>query len=248
MSNKKWIIIFGVVVVIIFITFVIGISKNDVLYSSTTESEKIQDEYESLNGKLSVDNKEYPKVDIANNNIKYTNIDKVLELLYGGDGDAVVYIGYAECVYCRNAIQVLVDTAKKSDLEEVYYLDISDVWDIRVIDDDGSVKVVKEADPKYYTLLDELLAEYIEDDIPEDYMVEDYILKDKDGNDVNTGVKRLKVPTVLFIVNGEVASSNVGTLFSQEDPYVELDKDQVFGLSEIYSYGIRDVISGLNDG
>ncbi len=56
------------------------------------------------------------------------------------------------------------------------------------------------------------------------------------------------MPTVLFIVNGEVASSNVGTLFSQEDPYVELDKDQVFGLSEIYSYGIRDVISGLNDG
>ena len=52
-------------------------------------------------------------------------------------------------------------------------------------------------------------------------------------------------PLVLFVVNGDVVSYNKGTLFSQTDPYVELDNDQKFGLSEIYKYGINDVLTSI---
>ena len=52
-------------------------------------------------------------------------------------------------------------------------------------------------------------------------------------------------PLVLFISNGKVVSYNKGTLFSQDDPYVELDDSQVEGLSEIYRYGINDVLNSM---
>ena len=59
--------------------------------------------------------------------------------------------------------------------------------------------------------------------------------------------EKIYSPLVIFIVDGNIVSYQKGTLFSQEDPYVELDKSQVDGLSEIYRYGIQDVINGLND-
>lgn len=57
--------------------------------------------------------------------------------------------------------------------------------------------------------------------------------------------KELYVPLVIFIADGHVVSYNKGTLFSQEDPYTPLDESQVQGLSEIYRYGIRDVINAI---
>lgn len=59
-------------------------------------------------------------------------------------------------------------------------------------------------------------------------------------------VKKIYSPLVLFVVNGEVVSYNKGTLFSQEDPYTKLDESQISGLSEIYKYGINDVITSIN--
>ena len=34
----------------------------------------------------------------------------------------VIYIGYPECIYCRVAVQVLLDTAKGTKLDNIYYL------------------------------------------------------------------------------------------------------------------------------
>ena len=53
------------------------------------------------------------------------------------------------------------------------------------------------------------------------------------------------VDLVLFVVDGQIVSYNIGTLFSQENPYIPLDDSQVQGLSEIYRYGINDVLSSI---
>lgn len=65
------------------------------------------------------------------------------------------------------------------------------------------------------------------------------ILGDKFLNDEN----KIYAPLVIFVVDGSIVSHNKGTLFSHEDPYMELDKYQIEGLSEIYKYGIRDVLN-----
>jgi len=77
--------------------------------------------------------------------------------------------------------------------------------------------------------------------------LEKYVFIDDEGKEVGTKEKRVITPLVLFVVNGDIVSFNVGTLFSQEDPYVPLNQEQVDGLSGIYSYGFKDVLNGLNN-
>ena len=67
-------------------------------------------------------------------------------------------------------------------------------------------------------------------------------LIDKLRDDFITDDNKILSPLVIFVVDGEVVSHNKGTLFSQEDPYIELDDSQIEGLKEIYSYGINDVL------
>jgi len=229
---------------ILFLTgiIVIGIlilKTNDTISISDGDGALFVSEYESLNNELVDGEKKYPKVNITFKDIKYINVDELLTKLTKGsgmDGTFAVYIGYAECIYCRSAIQVLVDTARESKIDKIYYLDISEIWDIKEINFNGDVIVKQEANPRYWDLVNRLGDEFFED----------YILYDKDGNEINMKEKRIISPLVLFVVDGYVISYNAGTLFSQTDPYTPLDDDQIRGLSEIYGYGLRDVVEGIN--
>ena len=232
--NKKY-LVFGIIgfIIILIVVFIIKDDNYIVLFDD--DSSMFKNEYEELNDKENADGKIYPSVKINNNNIKYIDLNGILNIL--DNGTAAIYIGYAECIYCRSAVQVLVDTAKKSELDHIYYLDISNIWDVVELDDNGNIITVQNAQAGYDKLLEELGDEY----------TEEYILKDKDNNDISVNERRVSVPLVIFVANGDIVSSNVGTLFSQTDPYTPLDDDQVKGLSEIYSYGIRDVVNTLND-
>lgn len=232
-TKKFFIIILLTIILIIFNS----IRYNNILYTLGSDNSQFKEEYESLNDDRSVEGKQYPEVNLNLNfnEIKYLNIEEVLDILYNGTG--VIYIGYAECIYCRSAIQVLTDTAKDLELEVIYYLDINKVWGKKELDENNNVITVEEASPSYDKLLERLGEEY----------TEPYILKSSNGDDIETEAKRPKIPLVLFVVDGNIVSSNVGTLFSQEDPYQALDDDQIKGLSEIYSYGIKDVLEGLQN-
>ena len=206
-KNKKklWLLIGGSIIIILLIVFLILYLNSSSRTNGIVnfDGRKIAKEYESLNNKDSEDGKKYPTVNIPSNNImKYSSSEEILNIFDDGS-DAVVYFGYATCLYCRTAIQVLYDTAKNTELDVIYYLD------------------VYEKDTKYDELLNVLGDELVEN---------------------IDGKKNIISPLVIFIVNGSIASYNQGTLFSQYDPYVELDNSQVDGLSEIYRYGINDVL------
>ena len=64
---------------------------------------------------------------------------------------------------------------------------------------------------------------------------------------VENDVEVIYSPLVLFIANGKIVSYHKGTLFSQYSPYSELDQSQIDGLSEIFKYGIQDVINGMKN-
>lgn len=228
-KKNKYIIV-GIGILVLIIIFLIIRTNKYNLNVSLSDEEKFKDDYESLNNLESSDDRVYPTVNISYDNIKYVSIDEALDILDKDTG--VIYIGYPECIYCRVAVQVLLDTAKGTKLDNIYYLDISDVWDIKELDKNNKVVTKKEANDKYNKLLDEL----------GDLYLVDYKLKDKKGNEVDVGEKRVNVPTVIFVVNGDIVSGNVGTLFSQDDPYEKLNDDQIKGLSEIYNYGINDVL------
>lgn len=235
-NNKLNVITFiGVIVVILIVLFFVFFSDNNgvgSLFSEASDSVKFEDEYEDLNNKTVDGDKKYPKVKLPSNNlIKYSTIEEVLNI-FNNKEDAVVYFGYSTCLYCRNAIQVLLDTAVDTELDELLYIDIEDYWDVKELDANNNIITTKEPHVKYYELLNVL----------GDELITDYVLLNSNGEEVKTGDKRIQYPLVIFIADGSVVSYNIGTLFSQDDPFVEMDDSQVEGLSKIYRYGIMDVV------
>ena len=221
-----------IIVIVIFISSK-GTKAEGIFTAKNADGIKFADEYESLNNQEIEAGKKYPKVKIPNDNIiKYATIKEVNDV-FKTNGDAVVYFGYSTCLYCRNAIQILIDKAHESELDVLYYIDAEEVWDEYKLDSQNQILKTKEANSDYYEMLD-LLGEEL---------TYDYKLTTSDEKEIATGVKRIEVPLVIFITNGKVSSYNKGTLFSQEDPLVEMDESQKNGLGEIYYYGIRDVVS-----
>lgn len=210
LNNKRNLKIF-ILVIVIICTIILLLSINNKGFNislSGGDSAKIKREYASLNNEKNEEKKEYPKVDISRNNkFQYTNINEIINV-FNNKKDAVIYFGYASCVYCRTAIQILDDTAKDTEIDKILYLDVENKID------------------GYDKLFD--------------------VLDDRFINTENND-KKVYSPLVLFVVDGKIVSYHKGTLFSQDDPFKELDKSQIAGLSEIYKYGIQDVIKGLKN-
>ena len=203
-DKKK--LIFGVFVLGIVIFIVVILLTGNSTYS-LSDGALFKNEYEKLNNVASEDGKKYPMVIVPDNNkMKYTSYDEVIDI-FNNNGDAVVYLGYPTCLYCRTAVQVLLNSSQNMDIDNILYLNI------------------EKKHERYNELLDLLGDDFVS-------------IEDND--------KKIYSPLVIFIVDGNIVSYQKGTLFSQEDPYVELDKSQIDGLSEIYKYGIQDVINGLN--
>jgi len=202
--------VFAIVIFLVVATIISNEDRDELLSNVSEEETKFKEEYEVLNIAKTPDGREYPKVKIpSDNKIKYTSVAEIINIMENG-GNAVVYFGESTCLYCRSAVQVLIDTAKTTDLEVIYYLQHDEVD----IDDD------------YNKLMD---------------MMGDYYLSVNEETDE----KRITIPLVIFIADGNIVSSNIGTLFSQTDPLTPLDDSQIAGLSEIYLYGIKDVL-GIN--
>lgn len=218
----------NVLMVIICIFSISACSFNE---NKISDSQKFKEEYENYNGKIGSSGKEYLKLDIEEDNIiKYTSINEIIEILESGTG--VIYLGFPECPWCRNIVPVLLNAGNNTDLDKIYYLNMSDVRDKMELDENNNIITTEEASEGYHELLAKL-----------DSILSDYILKDSDGNEYNTGEKRIYVPTVLFIRKGQIVDYHFDTVDSQTDPYVALDEEQELELYNIYLAGIHKVLN-----
>lgn len=196
-----------------------------------SDAVKFKKEYESLNGEISASGKKYLDVSIDKRNIvKYASIDEVNSIIKSGTG--VIYFGYPQCPWCRNAVPCLLEAADSTSLDKIYYLNMYDVRDALEVDDNGNIITKVEAKEGYMELLNNLSS-----------ILDDYIIKDKNGNEVNTGEKRLYVPTVVFVLDGEIIDYYVDTLPTQTDPYVALTEDEKNELINIYKEKILEVLN-----
>lgn len=170
--------------------------------------------------------KEY-KESIPNNNLyKYVSQFDVLELLDSGTG--ILYLGYSESPWCKRIVSVLNEAAFANDISKIYYYDIKNDRDSLSLNEDGEVNV----DTKSTNFYNELLKKF-------KGFTEDYILLDKDGNQVDTGKERIYVPFVAFIRNGKIVFVHSDIVESYTDTSKELTKDQWDELYNIYEKGIK---------
>lgn len=204
--------------------------------SNKTDALKFKEEYESLNDVVIEGTKyKYPSVEILKDNaVKYVTSEELLEVLDEGTG--AVYFGYPNCPWCRSAVPVLIEAADEVGLETIYYLNVKDERDEIKVKEDGSLEVVKEGTEGYKKLLKRL-----------DSVLLDYTLTDIHGNEVSANEKRIYVPLVVFIKDGEIVGYHLDTVASQKNPFEPLNEEQKNELMDTYINLMHKVVSNVCD-
>lgn len=202
----------------------------------TTEDDaiKFKKEYEELNDTKNPSGKTYPKVEISESNpVKYSNAKEIIKVLDSGTG--IIYLGYPKCPWCRNAVPILMQAASDLGIEKVYYMNMYDERDEYGVED-GELVLKKSGTDQYKQLLKAL-----------DEVLDDYVVEDEDGKEYETGEKRIYVPYVIFVRDGEIVGIHDDTVESQKDPYVALTEKQKEELYDIYTDYIHKVLDDICD-
>jgi len=222
---KKFILLF---VVLFAITGCSFFEKSDAVL--------FKEEYEKLNGEVSSSSKIYPRVEIPKDNpVVYTSALDI-QALMNEKKSGVIYFGYPDCPWCRNALPVLLEVLKDEGVSVLYYQNMKEERDMKEISDQGDIVTTKEG-TKNYQLLLELL-----DDILDEYTVT------KDGKEISLGEKRIYVPLVVFIKDGKIIGSHLDTVSSQTDPYRSLNEDEKKELYQIYLKFVQEMSSCAKEG
>lgn len=220
---KKNVIILSVIVVIALVIAILFFLLNN---KGMSDGERFKQEYEELNDS-------HLEVNIDSDNmIKYISLEEAIDIIKNDTG--VIYFGYPSCPWCRNAVPVLLDAASSTSLDTIYYVNAYNIRDVKEIDEDGNIVTTNEGDRLYDDLLEVL------DDI-----LDPYTITDDNGEVIDLGEKRLYVPMVLFVKDGEVVSYHLSTVDSQEDPSISLNDSQRDELYNIYLDGINNVVGGV---
>ncbi len=209
---KKKIII-GIIVIALI---VLGIVLYFVL-KPESDNLKFKHEYESLNSE-----KGYMDITISkDNNVKYASFSEVKDFLKNGTG--ILYLGFPECPWCRNAIPVLLKAAKENEVDTILYFNAKPIRDEKELKD-GKIVTMKKGTKEYYelvNLLKDVLGPYegLEDD----------------------NIKRIYFPTAVFVMGGKITGAHVGTIDSQADPHKHLTAKQEKELLNIYNKEIEKI-------
>lgn len=207
----------NILILLVLIVFITGCSDN-----KNTDSIKFKEEYESLNGVTISSNStlKHKSLSISNDNIiKYADYNQLEKVL---NGTGIIYLGYPECPWCRQALPVLLEASEEAGISVIYYMNFKNERDIKEIIN-GEIVTSKEGTDGYYNLLSRL-----------DNVLNDYIIKDENGKEYNTGEKRFLVPFVIFVKDGVVIGTNTATVESHTNPFIDLTNEQYEELMIIY--------------
>lgn len=189
------------------------------------DAKYFKEEYEQYNDTIrESDGAKYSSITIDENNpIKYVDTLTAIKILKSRK--AIIYAGAGWCPWCRNAVISLLEVAKKYDIKTIYYLNLDNEKDEYIVKDTVLIRT-KEGSEGYYKLLDKLSAH-----------LPDYKIKDENGKEYDIKEKRIYLPTIFGIKNGEVVEKHTGTvkLNDKQTKYDPLTEEQRNELNNIYS-------------
>ncbi len=181
----------------------------------TKDEAKFKEDYESLNGKTTENGKSYRTLHFdEKTNVVYENASQIVKRLEKGTG--VIYLGFPECPWCRTMIPILLDVLEEQN-QTLYYFNAREIRDEKHLDDNGNVVTDKEGTDEYKKMLS----------ILNDYLGPYEGLQDEQ-------IKRIYLPTVIFVQDGQIVGVHSGTVESQSNPYQPLTEQQEDELEEIY--------------
>lgn len=199
-------------VAILFLIIVLIISFLYIVYKPYNHF-KFKKEYESLNGKKTEDKLEYRKIKIDNNNPFIYSSDKKIVKMINNKETFIVYFGANWCPWCRSVLPTMIETAKKNNIDTIYYVDISNIRnEYKAV---GNIpELTKEGSKNYYELLKKL-----------DNVLEDYTLTGLNGETIDIGEKRIYAPSLIKIEKGKATKITTGISKMQDNPYMKINKE-----------------------
>lgn len=211
-----------ILISIISIIIVKNINKED---NNQNDSLKFKEEYESLNNtKMGSSGNTYSELTIPEDNpMIYIDAKKALDVL--NSDKAVIYVGANWCPWCRKAVPIMLDVAKKLKIDTIYYLNLDNEKSKFEIKDDKLI-TTQEGTDNYYKLLDAL----------EEYL-EDYKLTDTSTEkEYDTKEKRIYMPYIITIKNGKIVEAKTTTIKTDdaEEEKQKLNKMYSEMLSKLY--------------
>ena len=200
----------------------------------TADAIKFKEEYEKLNGTIrESDGATYNSITIPEDNpIKYVDAKGALEVLK--NETAIIYVGADWCPWCRNAVPVLIDAAKDTNMKTIYYLNLDQEKDAFEVQNGKLVKTVNGTDA-YYELLD-----FLKDHL-KDYKIT------QDGKEYDTKEKRIYMPFVIACKNGKVEDTVSGTV-SLDEGQTKYDKMTDKQTKEVYKNYVDLIKKVIPDG
>ncbi len=202
----------GLVIFILGVILLVLFIWSTGAFSKNSDATKFYSEYGSVS-------------DIKENNLyKYASKEQVLNILDHDTG--VIYFGYSTCTWCKSMVSVLNDAAREAKVKEINYYDIKNDRDELVLNENNEIITEKQGTAFYRELLKEL-----------DDVLSPYLLKDSEGKEVDTEEKRIYVPLVVFVKEGEAVFAHQNTIESQDDPMKKLTKKEEEELKAIYKKG-----------
>ena len=184
-----------------------------------SDSLRFKEEYESLNGQETKDDKKYRELDIPSNNpFVYTSAKEIVKMMDNKES-FVVYFGFESCPWCRSVISTLIEVAKDNSVDKIYYVNVKNIRDVLEVKN-GKVVTKNKGLDAYYDLLDRF-----------DSVLKKYELTVKDEDDeekkIDTKEKRIYAPNVISVVDGKPTKLTTGISEDLKDPYGKLTDEML---------------------
>ncbi len=212
MKKKNIIIAVAVIIFLILLGIYVLTETN-----SISDATKFKNEYEELNGVVrEKDGKTIRTISIPSENpIIYRTPEEIIKMMDNKD-TFLVYFGFSDCPWCRSVIPTLIECANDLALDKIYYVDVEEIRDEIEINENGELETTTTGSDGYYNLIERL-----------SNVLEDYIITDNDGNNIQTGEKRIYAPSIVAITDGEAIQITDGISESQTDGYMELTDEMI---------------------
>ena len=169
------------IVVLIFATFSVFAFQKEEKLPIITDAMKIKEEFALPNASSSIN------VSLEDeNSFKYISSENESGILFFGSPTNDI---------SRKMINALNELSKEKNIETIYYLDITKIWDELELDENEKVVTTKEGSNGYYNLLSYL-----------DEYLSPYTLIGKDETKVILEEKRILPHTLIYVEDGKITN------------------------------------------
>ena len=183
----------------------------------------VKEEYEALNGQRREGRDDiYQEVHIDDSVIDEVDIKGAIDV-FKNNHSSIIYFGAAWCPWCRLALPVLIEYAKRND-ERISYCDLDHKRPVYKIIDD-KITLVDSGDADYPLLINNFKE-----------IMEECVVYDGDKVIKIEGTYNIDLPLTVFGSFGTVKGYHYGAvdLKCGQTPYDLLDKDQIDELLMIF--------------